>query len=1222
MSASGPRRGIERKILNTILQVAILPLIIAVIVGYITAREGQGNAVEQSLLTAARKTADGLRIAAAPHLQKLDALSKDPRVLAAVQPGDSGEPAALQDPAQRAQLREYLNSQITMILSTPGVPTILSLYDADGRLIASTHEELHTITSEDNGPPKWKDSGISKPRFLDIDEIASAYAAESVAPVYLNPGERDGLVGFVSQILDITPLLLFAMGIDPAGAAEEAEHAVYQVIYTSEGYHRTSYIAQEGEQGPLNLDVCRTDPTLAKVLQGPEFPRYGTLRIPDYVSRENQTEDVFLAYAQMFDDMDLYIVVYRSAATALRNIHLAGIIAIVFCVGVIAILCLNAYLNIHNSIVRPLSLLNEGAQIIGQGDLDLKLKIDTGDEIEELAQSFNKMALALKRNIGQLEDSEEKYRGLVTWMRDGVFQTNPQWILDFMNPAGVEIFRHQNVEEIIGRNISGMFYNPDDFAQIASELQQKGFIERRRVWMRRRDERAIIVELSANTIYGDDNTVIGYEGIFRDLSKSVRLEREARDRAERLSAISQIANVINSSLEAGRLYESLVVEIKRLIDFDFASLALLDELGETFEIRQLWPEARVIELETGAVHDETSCAAWVARERQRLMVADLTRDDVRFSNAEFAPDTRSCLCVPLYATGRIIGTLNLGSERPEAFRRHDAAVLEQVAPHVAVAIRNANLLENLQVSLEDVTLAREKLHAANEELKSLDEMKTNLLSNVSHELRTPLVAVMGYTDMIYNGKAGPVTETQKEYLGISLRNIEKLVTLIENLLDFSRLHRGTETIVFGVFDLVECVKASIQTMKPVADSRGIDLVLTSPDEPLLVEGDKSKLGQVFNNLLSNGVKFNRKGGNVTVCLRPGTEDIEVTVTDTGIGIPPEALDKVFTRFYQYDSSSTRKYGGTGIGLSIAQDIARLHGGRITVTSEVGTGTTFRFTLPFKKLAKEKSVARPADDEAARPVVTEILVELLTRDSDLSNQVRASLTSEGVNLIQANDVSQAVSLARRHSPDCILVDMNTPAENERVLDALLADATIRTLPMVLVTNDEDLFEKYRPFVSARLKREFRKSTLLSSIHNAVSQPAVPESPLGGKILCVDDDPDILVFMRRCLEADGYEIDECESGEEALNFLRSRDYALVLLDIAMPGMDGWQTCQRIKSDPALAGIKVYMVTAKPIDAKNPLTRTSGCDGLIQKPFRAEDIVEIVSGLVKRPHTARRV
>lgn len=1220
MSASGPRRGIERKILNTTLQVAILPLVIAVIVGYITAREGQSNQVRESLLTAASKTTDGLRIAATPYLQKLEGLAQDPIVLAALEPGTSGNAAALANPAMQEELRQFLNGQITRAASTSGVPTIFSVYDPGGRLIVSTHDELITITSEDNGPSEWADKH-TQPVFVDVDFVYNSYAAETVAPVYQDAGNRKGLLGFISQLTDIRPMLLFAMGIDPSTAEKDSETDTYQIVYGSEGYRKTTYVAQGSEPRLPSLQADTTDPVLSEELKGPAAHPFGTLRIPGYRTAEVGTEDVFLAYAQMFDNMDLYVVVYRSAAKALRNIHLGGAIAIVFCVGVIAILCLNAYLNIHNNIVRPLSLLNEGAQIIGQGDLDLKLKIGTGDEIEELAQSFNKMALALKRNIGQLEDSEEKYRGLVTWMRDGIFQTNPEWVLDFVNPAGVEIFRHQNVDELIGKSIGGLFYNPDDFAQLASELQQKGFIERRRVWMKRRDDRAIIVELSANTIYGDDSKVIGYEGIFRDLSKSVRLEREARDRAERLSAISQIANVINSSLEAGRLYESLVVEIKRLIDFDFASLALLDEQGQTFEIRQLWPEVKTVGKESGRLDDETSCAAWVARERQRLMVTDFENEDTRFSNDEFSPGTTSCLCVPLYATGRIIGTLNLGSDRREAFRRHDAAVLEQVAPHVAVAIRNANLLENLQASLEDVTLAREKLHAANEELKSLDEMKTNLLSNVSHELRTPLVAVMGYTDMIYNEKAGPITDTQKEYLAISLRNIEKLVTLIENLLDFSRLHRGTETIVFEVFNLVECVKASIQTMKPVADARSIDLVLNAPEEALLVEGDKSKLGQVFNNLLSNGVKFNRRGGNVTITLRPGTEDVEIIVADTGIGIPPEALDKVFTRFYQYDSSSTRKYGGTGIGLSIAQDIARLHGSRITVSSEVAKGTTFRFTLPLKKPAAESPVTPAAPSEVIPESVTEILVELVTRDINLLNQIRALLTSDGVNIIQAIDAGQAISLARRHSPDCIIVDLNRPGGDQQTLDALVADTAANTLPIVIVTNDEDVFEKYRPLVAARLKREFRKSTLLSSIHNAVSQPVMVDAPLGGKILCVDDDPDILIFMRRCLEAEGYEIDDCESGEEALKRLPSREYALVLLDIAMPGMDGWETCRRIKSDPALGEVKVYMVTAKPIDGKNPLTRTSGCDGFIQKPFRAEDIVEIVSGLVMRPHSARR-
>lgn len=252
------------------------------------------------------------------------------------------------------------------------------------------------------------------------------------------------------------------------------------------------------------------------------------------------------------------------------------------------------------------------------------------------------------------------------------------------------------------------------------------------------------------------------------------------------------------------------------------------------------------------------------------MVADLTTDELPCGD-QFPDDIRSCLCVPLYATGRIIGTLNLGSKRRHAFGQRDADVLEQMAPHVAVAIRNAQLLDNLQQSLQEVTRAREELHAANEELKTLDEMKTNLLSNVSHELRTPLVSVMGYTDMIFNGKVGAINDTQREYLGISLRNIEKLVTLIENLLDFSRLHRGAEQLNFDTFDLTDCARASVQLIQPVADERGIYVELRAPEAMVLVEGDKGKMGQIFTNLLSNAVKFNHDGGVVTVEVRPSED---------------------------------------------------------------------------------------------------------------------------------------------------------------------------------------------------------------------------------------------------------------------------------------------------------------------------------------------------------------
>ena len=172
-----------------------------------------------------------------------------------------------------------------------------------------------------------------------------------------------------------------------------------------------------------------------------------------------------------------------------------------------------------------------------------------------------------------------------------------------------------------------------------------------------------------------------------------------------------------------------------------------------------------------------------------------------------------------------------------------------------------------------------------------------------------------------------------------------------------------------------------------------------------------------------------------------------------------------------------------------------------------------------------------------------------------------------------------------------------------------------MPIVLLTNDADIYEKYRSAVSSRVARSFRKSSLLSGIHNGLSQSAPVEWPIGDKVLCIDDDPEILTFMDRCLSSEGYVLERCETGQEGLEKAGSGEFGLVLLDIAMPGMDGWETCQKIKANPALEGIKIYMVTAKPIDRNMKRMRECGADGLLLKPFRADDLIQLVQGLELR-------
>lgn len=1198
MQTSDRRRGIERKILSSILKVGILPLLIALIVGYYAAHRGLSNLVLGSLENAASNKVLGVARESETRIGMARKVSNHPDVIDALTP-ENGRPAALASEEKRELLVDAISREVEGVGQDSSV---INVYDATGRLVATTDASFKA----DARISEWI-GRLDIPRYIDVDLVPGRryYAALLVTPVF--GAEENKVIGYLAEWFNVQNMLMYAL-TDPMPTTGEVD--MYQAVYSGKLGFMAARVEMGAPPGIPPLVISPADPQLSEILKNaPSAP--GRTTINDYahhVEGEVLQEDRFIAFAPLFKQFDLWLVVSRPAAAVYRTIYIGAVLALAGSIVIIAFLVLNAYRNVHNNIVRPVMLLNEGAQIIGHGDLELKLKIGTGDEIEELATSFNKMALALKRNIRQLEESEAKYRNLVTSMRDGIFQTSPEGVISFLNPAGVEIFGYRGVDEIIGLNLRGLFLDTEEMTRIFVELQEKEFLERSRVWMKRQDGRAICVELSGNVVYDDSGKVTGVEGIFRDVTKSVRLEQEARDRAERLSAINQIANVINSSLEAGRLYENLVVEVKKLVAFDYAELALLSDRGEAFHVRQLWPEPAAEGVVTYPADDETYCSAWVARRRECLIIDDMSSEECELA-VHFPRSIRSSISVPLYASGRIIGTLNLGAEAAEAFSKHDVEVLDQIAPHLAVAIRNAQLLENLQSSLEEVTRAREDLHKANEELKTLDEMKTNLLSNVSHELRTPLVSVMGYTDMIYNEKVGPVTETQREYLGISLRNVEKLVTLIENLLDFSRLHRGTERLVFSKMDLVDCAKTSIDIIRPVANSRNIALVLEAPAE-VQVEGDKGKLGQVFNNLLSNAVKFIHNEGTVTVSITPKEDHVEVRVIDTGIGIPREAQDKVFTRFYQYDSSSTRKYGGTGIGLSIAQDIVRMHGGRITVSSEEGKGSTFLFSLPQHAAAPEPE-PEPTEPESLE---TRLLVELLSRDRSLSNELRNQLAPEGMDIMTAVSGAHAIALAQKHRPDCVVIDADSDADGRQALEALLTDVKTRELPVILLTNDDELYAAYRDRVAARIKAGFRKSSVLSAIQRAAGRDTRQQAPRaqgGNRVLCVDDDPEILTFMHRCLEREGYEVEGCGTGEEAVERAASQAYGLVLLDIAMPGLDGWETCRRIKQEICGPETKVYMVTAKPVESLTHRIDETGADGYLMKPFRPEDLLDLVRG-----------
>ncbi len=265
---------------------------------------------------------------------------------------------------------------------------------------------------------------------------------------------------------------------------------------------------------------------------------------------------------------------------------------------------------------------------------------------------------------------------------------------------------------------------------------------------------------------------------------------------------------------------------------------------------------------------------------------------------------------------------------------------------------------DLASAQKDLAERNDQLVRLNTELKSLDDMKSSLLANVSHELHTPLVSIKGYTEMILKRRLGPLTPEQERGLGVAQKNIDRLIEMIDNLLSFSRIEKGETQLRLEDVPLWQVVDETIEMVAERIRRRNLSVTTQYETDELVVRGDRVKVGQVLVNLLTNAVKFNREGGRITLTARKGARGfLEVDVADTGIGIPNDALEKIFERFYQVDASPRRRYEGTGIGLAIVRDILRLHGCSIGVKSEVGQGTVFTFTLPLAR-DQQLSTSRP------------------------------------------------------------------------------------------------------------------------------------------------------------------------------------------------------------------------------------------------------------------------
>ncbi len=349
------------------------------------------------------------------------------------------------------------------------------------------------------------------------------------------------------------------------------------------------------------------------------------------------------------------------------------------------------------------------------------------------------------------------------------------------------------------------------------------------------------------------------------------------------------------------------------------------------------------------------------------------------------------------------------------------------------------MAERLQATIGDLEASNERLNRLIEELKELDRVKGNLLANVSHELRTPLTTISGYAETMREGMLGPLNATQRESMEIVERNIHRLRTTIEQLLSYSRMSSGTIEVELRPFELGPVIDHVVEALSSIhGPALGLECEI-DPDLPQAY-GDAASLAQVFENLLTNAVKFSPTGGRIRLTVREVAGGIEAAVADAGIGIPAEEQERIFERFYQIDANANRKFGGMGLGLAIVREILELNHSEIQLESRPGAGSTFRFVLPTA-----------ADRSGMIPLRGRHRLALIDDDASFVQQLAVHLSSRGFAVDTAATAEQGEALVRRVRPDVILLDRLLPdGDGFDLLARFQEDERLREIPVVIVT----------------------------------------------------------------------------------------------------------------------------------------------------------------------------
>lgn len=614
---------------------------------------------------------------------------------------------------------------------------------------------------------------------------------------------------------------------------------------------------------------------------------------------------------------------------------------------------------------------------------------------------------------------------------------------------------------------------------------------------------------------------------------------------------------------------------------------------------------------------------WIAENRKPFMTNDLATD-TQIHHHEWL---RNRLVVsfagyPLLVGDELLGALALFSQNPMS--DEDFAILGSFANRTAMAIQNARLhseIMELNLSLEKRIAERTwDLEQANVKLRKADQLKSEFLANMSHELRTPLNAIIGFAEILRDGLCGAMNEEQVASVSDIHASGKHLLQMINDILDLSKVEAGRMELQPEEFSIAEAIDNVQSIVRDIVNRGHLDLQISVPDSLPHIYADQVKFKQIMYNLLSNAVKFTPDNGRITVDVGFNSDEFLISVTDTGIGINPEDHETIFDEFRQLDSSRSRQYEGTGLGLALSKRLVELHEGKIWVESEgAGMGSKFSFTLPVAKPGTDldhetqdiEGVLAKLPASIKTPGSAEKTILVVEDNPQAAQLLCIYLNEAGYDTLVATDGDEAVKMALAVKPFAITLDIMLPGKDGwQVMQELKSFPDTGSIPIIIISIVDDQSLGFNMGAIGYLVKPIDKEQLgyaLKKLELATKMDgAIP------RVLVIDDRPEDLRLTETILNSEGFQVLKALDGISGISKAIEENPDLIILDLLMPNMSGFDVVKALREHPQARDIPIIIITAKDLTAEDREALNSKVKSIIQK---GEDAKKRLMDAVRR-------